>query len=95
MLLLLSYSLFIFLLTFKKKGGCRKTDNRRALCASLCCIVTAESPNNDGLFSSDLKIEINNNLNKSNVYEYEWYMTDQPIIYRMFFAIVIVILGGD
>lgn len=51
-------------------------DNRPALCASLCCIVTAETPNNDGLFSSDLKIEITNNLNKSNVYEYGVYMTD-------------------
>lgn len=51
-------------------------DNRRALCASLCCIVTAESPNNDGLFSSDLKIEKLNNLNKSNEYENGIYMTD-------------------
>ena len=52
-----------------KKGGYQLLDNRRALCASLCCIVTAETPNNDGLFSSDLKIEIINNPTKSNVYE--------------------------
>lgn len=44
-------------------------DNRPALCASLCCIVTAETPNNDGLFSSISKIEKLNNLTKSNVYE--------------------------
>lgn len=59
-----------------KKGGYQLLDNRHALCASLCCIVTAETPNNDGLFSSALKIEITNNLNKSNVYEYGVYMTD-------------------
>lgn len=59
-----------------KKGGYQTNDNRRALCASLCPIVTAETPNNDGLFSDDLKIEIINNLNKSNVYEYGIYMTD-------------------
>lgn len=44
-------------------------DNRPALCASLCCIVTAETPNNDGLFSSTSKIDKSNNQNKSNVYE--------------------------
>lgn len=69
-------------------------DNRPALCASLCCIVTAETPNNDGLFSSALKIEITNNLNKSNVYEYGVYMTGRLTIYRLFFAIVIVLFGG-
>lgn len=78
-----------------KKGGYQLLDNRRALCASLCCIVTAESPNNDGLFSSDLKIEITNNLNKSNVYEYGVYRANKKNFNRMFFAIVIVILGGD
>lgn len=70
------------------------SDNRPALCASLCCIVTAETPNNDGLFSSDLKIDIINNPTKSNVYEYVGYMTDKPTIYRLFFAIVIVLLRG-
>lgn len=79
---------------FYKKGGYQFLDNRHALCASLCPIVTAETPNNDGLFSDDLKIEIINNPTKSNVYEQRGYMTDKPTIYRLLFAIVIVILGG-
>lgn len=77
-----------------KKGGYQLLDNRHALCASLCCIVTAETPNNDGLFSSALKIEINNNLNKSNVYEYGVYRANKKTYNRMFLGIVIVILGG-
>lgn len=52
-----------------KKGGHQLFDNRPALCASLSCIVTAETPNNDGLFSSAIKIDKSENLNKSNVYE--------------------------
>lgn len=59
-----------------KKSGHQLLDNRPELCASLCCIVTAETPNNDGLFSSITKIDNLNNLTKSNVYEYGVYMTD-------------------
>lgn len=69
-------------------------DNRPALCASLCCIVTAETPNNDGLFSSNPKIDKSNNQNKSNVYEHGVYRAKKINFIRMFFAIVIVILGG-